>query len=158
MGLDRTHLAGPLEGDAFVNKERRRMQIADDLCGRVNLNSVCSTNICADQTATNDHRAYFYKVSFNVSTFANNEGIFTLDAAAKVSLYAHAALEEELAFETRTGSQEARDFRGILHGTRVHVEVEPEDMCAFVLQNATKYIAFGDFAAFASWFRVLLTS
>jgi hypothetical protein len=160
--LNWAHLARALEGHALVNKERRRMQIPNDLCRRVNLDRVRSANVRTHNSAANDHRGHFNKFSFDVSTLANNERIFALDAPAKGSLNAYAALKEELSFETCAGAEQARDFRGILHGACKRSEFEfefvPEFMCAFVLQNATKYIAFGDFADFACLIRVLLLS
>jgi hypothetical protein len=121
LGIERIHPAAPLKLDAPIDEDGRRVNVAVELAGGVNLDRGLRADVAMDGAAADDDGGHV-DLRVNLGAVADDECIVAVNFAFEGPIDADAPLEVELAFEGGATPEEGGDLgggeRGI-HGRHV---------------------------------------
>src|SRR5687768_9529162 len=106
----RLHEGAALEDHALVDLKLRRVEVALDATGRVDLDRALRRDI-ADDGALDDHVADV-DLRLDVRAFADHERVVGEYLALEATIDSDRAFERELALERRSTSEQGRDLTG----------------------------------------------
>lgn len=109
--LERIHAAASLKLDAPVDEERRRVQVADDFSGGMDLNGGLCTDVAVNHSPPHDDGGHV-DLRVDVGSLPDDEGILAANLALEEAVDAHAPLEMELSFEFGPPPEQGGNFRG----------------------------------------------